>query len=114
MMPACELIGPAVADSGAIDVPFLITARVVTVTITRVGTNEKYANGWESIFGGSKVATKSSRTKSKGTKGSKSSKVVKKAAKTAVVKPVGKKSAVQKTTAKSAAKKSGAKKSAPR
>jgi len=33
------------------------------VTITRVGTNQKYAEGWESAFGGKSGGTRSSGAK---------------------------------------------------
>lgn len=64
------------------------------MTITRVGTNEKYASGWEAIFGGRKARTSkaapsvSSKTSSK-TKSVK--KAAKKATKKSVAKPVAKK-----------------------
>ena len=51
------------------------------MTITRVGTNEKYAAGWAAIFGGSKSksgAAKSGAAKSAAGKGASTKKVVKK------------------------------------
>jgi hypothetical protein len=32
--------------------------RVIAVTIVRVGSNEKYANGWDQVFGGKTAAKK--------------------------------------------------------
>lgn len=72
------------------------------MTITRVGTNEKYASGWESIFGGSKrksskgatpVASESKvKTVKKSAKSSGSTKAApKKVAKKVAAKPTAKK-----------------------
>ncbi len=66
------------------------------VTITRVGTNEKYATNWESIFGGRKSKSTSVKTVTKeATKpAKKAAKAVKKsktaAPKKAAAKPVKK------------------------
>ncbi|MFM8579380.1 MAG: hypothetical protein ACKOCN_11380 [Planctomycetaceae bacterium] len=50
------------------------------MTIVRVGTNSRYANGWEQVFGGSKVSK--GRKKAAGsTAGKSTKKVAKKAAK---------------------------------
>jgi hypothetical protein len=32
--------------------------RVIAVTIVRVGSNQKYANGWDQVFGGKSTAKK--------------------------------------------------------
>lgn len=74
-----------------------------SVTITRVGTNEKYADGWNGIFGGktTKKATKASPATAE--------KAVKKNAPAAVA-PAAKKSApAKKTTAKAVAPKTAKK-----
>lgn len=50
------------------------------MTIVRVGTNSRYANGWEQVFGGSKVSK--GRKKAAGsTAGKSTKKAAKKAAK---------------------------------
>jgi hypothetical protein len=41
-----------------------VLGEVHTVTITRVGTNQKYAEGWEVAFGGKKPAASSAATPS--------------------------------------------------
>lgn len=38
----------------------VLKARLSTVTITRVGTSEKYASGWDKAFGSKKSAAKKS------------------------------------------------------
>lgn len=53
------------------------------MTITRVGTNEKFATGWEAAFGKN---TKKSKTAAKTTKTAAKKKVAKKAGKTAAKK----------------------------
>jgi hypothetical protein len=80
-------------------------SRIARVTITRVGTNEKYASGWESIFGGKKA--KSSKT-TPDAKSKTKTKSVKKAAKSPASKPAAKKVA-KKGTAKPLAKKAAKK-----
>lgn len=52
------------------------------MTITRVGTNQKYADGWETAFSGKKRATPKAAAKKK---------VAKKAAKKSAKKKSGKK-----------------------
>ena len=37
--------------------------RILSVTITRVGTNQKYAMGWDSAFGGKKAKTSAAAKK---------------------------------------------------
>ncbi len=77
------------------------------MTITRVGTNEKYAAGWAAIFGGSK--SKSGAVKSAAGKGGSTKKAVKKAVKKAAAAPVAKK-ATKKVATKKVAKKAAKKK----
>ena len=76
-----------------------------SVTITRVGTNEKYADGWDGIFGGktTKKATKASPATAE--------KAVKKNA-AATVAPAAKKQAPAKTTTAKAVAPKAAKKTA--
>jgi hypothetical protein len=85
------------------------------VTITRVGTNDKYAAGWDSAFGGKRGSSKTSnsavKTASAGktaktTKSSGKPKAVKKAAKVVAAKPVAKKAA-KKAAPKKTSKKAG-------
>ena len=40
-----------------------VLSEVVAVTITRIGTNEKYQAGWSSAFGGKKSASKATAKK---------------------------------------------------
>ena len=40
-----------------------LTTGLLAVTITRVGTNEKYAEGWAKAFGGKKKAKKAAPKK---------------------------------------------------
>jgi len=71
------------------------------VTITRVGTNEKYSTGWDGIFGGkaSKKVAKAAPVAGKG-------KAVKKSVKVSSEKaPAAKAKAAPKKAAKKAAKK---------
>ena len=72
------------------------------MTITRVGTNDKYASGWDSIFGGKKKA-KPATAKASESKPVAAKKAVKKA-KTVTAKPTTKKAA-KKATKKAAKKK---------
>lgn len=60
------------------------------MTITRVGSNKKFADGWETVFGGKKSAKSKQSAAASTTKGSKK----------AATKKVSKKVAAQKTNAK--------------
>lgn len=76
------------------------------MTITRVGTNEKYANGWESIFGGKKSrSAKATPAAATSARSASKPKAVKKAAKASSSKPAAKKIS-KKPNAKKVVKKS--------
>jgi hypothetical protein len=77
--------------------PFLVLLEGESVTITRVGTNDKYSSGWEGIFGSSKSAKKVAKASATPTA------TAKKAVKKSAAKAAPKKSA--KKVAKKAAKK---------
>ena len=83
----------------------------IHMTILRVGTNEKFADGWGAAFGGGKSAKKKT-AKKKATKKKAAKKTAKKAAKKKVAKKPAKKKAAKKKVAKKATKKKAAKKPA--
>ncbi len=76
------------------------------MTITRVGTSEKYANGWEAIFGGKKSrSAKSAPTVASSARSASKTKAAKKAVKASNSKPTAKKIS-KKPSAKKVVKKS--------